>query len=115
MTCYRRILHDSLCEKLLKFASLESSFNNLRNFFIMKNKFSYRILTGEVYSHRLDLTFNSLITSLDYTTSEGGEIERQQHRAVCRVNWFKRRPSILFTRGTLFSFDKICLNCLSLD
>ena len=45
--------------------------------------------------------------------SEGGKIERQQHRAICRVNWFKRRPAILFTRGTRFSFNKICLSCLS--
>ena len=46
---------------------------------MMKNKFSFRILTGEVYFHRQDLTFNSLITLLDHITSEGGEIERQQH------------------------------------
>ena len=29
--------------------------------------------------YRWDLTFNSLITLLDHTTAEGGEIERQQH------------------------------------
>ena len=63
----------------------EISFNVLRSFFMMKNKSSCRILTGEVYFHRLDLTFNSLITLLDHTTSEGGEIERQQHRAVFRL------------------------------
>ena len=49
----------------------------------MKNKFNCRISTGEVYFHRDDLTFNSLITLLDHTTTEGGKIERQQHRAVC--------------------------------
>ena len=42
---------------------------------MMKNKFSCRILTGEVYFHRWDLTFNSLITLLDHTTAEGGEID----------------------------------------
>ena len=52
---------------------------------MMKNKFSCRILTSEVYFHRWDLTFNSLITLLDHTTSEGGEIERQRHRAVFRL------------------------------
>ena len=62
----------------------EISLNVLRSFFI-KNKFSCRILTGEVYFHRWDLTFNSLITLLDHTTAEGGEIERQQHRAVFRL------------------------------
>ena len=43
---------------------------------MMKNKFSCRILTGEVYFYRWDLTFNSLITLLDHTTAEGGEIEK---------------------------------------
>ena len=62
----------------------------LGNFLILKNKFSCRILTGGVYFHCEDLTFNSLITLLDHITSEGGEFERQQHRAVCRVYWFKR-------------------------
>ena len=52
---------------------------------MMKNKFSCRILTGEVYFHRWDLTFNSLITLLEHTTAEVGEIERQQHRAVFRL------------------------------
>ena len=53
---------------------------------MMKNKFSCRILTGEVYFNRWDLTFNSLITFiLDHTTAEVGEIERQQHRAVFRL------------------------------
>ena len=46
---------------------------------MMKNKFSCWILTGEVYFHGYDLTFNSFMTLLDHTTSEGGEIERQQH------------------------------------
>ena len=59
--------------------------NVLRNFFMMKNTFSCRILTGEVYFHRWHLTFNSLITLLDHTTAEVGEIERQQHRAVFRL------------------------------
>ena len=55
------------------------------------------------------------MTLLDHTTSEGGEIEREQHWAVFRLYWLKRRPTILFTRGILFSFNKICLSCLSLD
>ena len=82
---------------------------------MMKNKFSCRILTGEVYFHRWDLTLNSLITLLDHATAEVGEIERQQHRAVFCLYRFKRRPTVLFTRGTLLSLNKICLSCLSLD
>ena len=52
---------------------------------MIRNKFICRILTGEVFFHGKDLTFNSLITLLDHTTSEGGEIERQRHRAVFRL------------------------------
>ena len=37
---------------------------------MMKNKFTCKILIGEVYFHRWDLTFNSLITLLDHTTAE---------------------------------------------
>ena len=57
----------------------------MRNFFIMKTTFNCRILTSEVYFYREYLTFNSLITLLDHTITEVGKIERQQHRAVCRV------------------------------
>ena len=53
--------------------------------FILKSKFSCRILTGGVYFYCEDLTFNYLITLLDHITSESEEIERQQHRAVFRV------------------------------
>ena len=52
---------------------------------MMKHKSSCRILTGGVYFHCEDLTFNYFITVLDHITSESEEIERQQHRAVFRV------------------------------